>query len=157
VKKIITIFSFLIIIITLLIGINVLRQGPNANQAKTKMNSIDLESWIGNYSFSECAPPNQNMFYSISVYKENSNYYAKIEIDGFQTLQRLQAIVEGDKNRIKLLFYKYLPDNTFEPYSKGDVLLSFKKNNSKLYTAWRKIEPLLLKNKTENVYFEKDK
>ena len=84
--------------------------------------SPKLESWIGDYTFSEFAPPNQNMFYRISIYKENGNYFAKITIDGFQTIERLQAKVSGDDNSIKIFFSKYLPNNRFESYVEGDIL-----------------------------------
>jgi hypothetical protein len=127
----------------------------NSEGNKTITVSPTLESWIGDYTFSEFAPPDQNMFYTISLYKENSDYYAKISIDGFQTIERLQAKVSGDENSIILLFYKYLPDNQFEPYTEGDTLLSFEKRNSDLYTSWGKIQPMLESNiKSGEEYFK---
>jgi hypothetical protein len=114
-----------------------------------------LETWVGNYSFSEFVPPDQNMIYGISIYKEQGNYYADISIDGFQTIERLRAKVEGDKNSIKLRFDKYLPDNRFEPYEVGDILLSFEKKGPDLNTLWGKIEPIDKSNKKSgNAYFE---
>ncbi|MFW6016143.1 MAG: DUF5991 domain-containing protein [bacterium] len=117
-----------------------------------------LESWVGEYEFSEFAPPDQNKFYEISLYKENSNYYADISIDGFQTIIRLQTKVIGDENSINLVFEKYLPDNLFESYNKGDILLSFEKENSEIYTSWGEIKPMLESNeKSGQVYFEIEK
>ncbi|MDP4095090.1 MAG: DUF5991 domain-containing protein, partial [Bacillota bacterium] len=58
--------------------------------------SLSLESWVGDYMFSEHADPDENMFYSITVYKQDTVYYAQISIDGFQTLKRLQAKAYGD-------------------------------------------------------------
>lgn len=122
---------------------------------KAKETSPSLETWVGDYTFSESAPPDQNMFYEISIYKENDNYYAKINIDGFQTTERLLAKVSGDENSIKLTFYKYLPDNLFEPYSEGETLLRFEKRNSQLYTYWNKIVPMLESNtKSGEIYFK---
>lgn len=115
-----------------------------------------LETWVGEYSFSEYAPPNQNMFYSITIYYEDNNYFAKISIDGFQTLERLLAKVSGDTNSIKLEFLEYLPDNIFEPYKQGEVLLSLEKRNFKLITHWGGIQPLVLKNEKEGEYFKLD-
>lgn len=127
----------------------------NTEASKTIAASPTLESWIGDYTFSEFALPDQNMFYEISIYKDNDNYYAKISIDGFQTIQRLQARVSGDENSIKLLFYKYLPDNLWEPYQEGDILLSFEKRDSNLYTFWGKIQSILESNiKSGEVYFK---
>jgi hypothetical protein len=114
-----------------------------------------LESWIGVYTFSESAPPNISRLYSCSIYKENDNYYAKIYIIGFQTMQSLQAKVSGDENSIKLIFYDYLPDNRWASYTKGDILLSFEKRNAQLYTSWGKIHPILKSNtKSGEVYFK---
>lgn len=121
----------------------------------TRKDSAPLESWIGDYTFSEFSPPDQNMFYSITIYKEDSNYYADIIIFGFQTLSELRATVLGEENSIKLVFEKYLPDNMYEPYNKGDILLSFEKRNSLLYTTWGKLEPMLKSNvKLGEVYFK---
>jgi len=127
----------------------------NPGNNENILDSSTLESWIGDYTFSEFSPPDQNMFYSITIYKEDSNYKAKIIIFGFQTLTKLQAKVSGDENSIKLIFEKYLPDNVFELYKEGDILLSFEKKNSKLNTFWGKIQPMLESNsKTGKVYFK---
>ena len=124
---------------------------------QTKTTPPNLDSWVGNYTFSEFASPNQNMFYEISIYNEDNNYYAKISIDGFQTMSRLQTKVLGDVSTIKLLFYKYLPDNSLEPYNEGNTLLSFTKKNSDIYTSWGKIQPVLDSNtKPDEIYFKID-
>lgn len=97
--------------------------------------------------------PNQNMFYSIDIYREDGNCYAKIGIDGFQTLVRLLAKVSGDLYSIQLAFLKYLPDNVFEPYKTGDILLGFEKESSKLITNWGEIQPLIIENGKPGEYF----
>jgi len=76
-------------------------------------------------------------------------------IDGYQTLERNLARVIGDENSIRFEFLDYLPENMYEPYKKGDILLQFKKENSKIITIWGKIGPLLLENRKPGVYFEK--
>lgn len=115
-----------------------------------------LATWVGEYSFSEYAPPDQNMFYSITIYYEDNNYFAKISIDGFQRIKRLLAKVSGDTNSIKLEFLKYLPDNRFESYKQGEVLLSLEKRGSKLITHWGEIQPLVLENEKAGEYFKLD-
>ena len=127
----------------------------NSKNKETIKDTSALESWIGDYTFSEFAPPDQNMFYRFSIYKENDNYYAEISVDGFQTVERLHAKVIGDEKSIKLVFDKYLPDNVFEPYKQGDILFGFEKKNLKLYTFWEKIQPMLESNmKSGEVYFK---
>ncbi|MCP3772181.1 DUF5991 domain-containing protein [Paenibacillus sp. MZ04-78.2] len=124
-------------------------------EVKTAIASSPLESWVGEYEFSEYAPPNQNMFYQISIYKEGKSYYAKIDIDGFQTMERLQAQVEGDGKAIKIIFDKYLPDNLWEPYQPGDILLRLEKTDSALNTFWEKIQPMLKdQGESGKTYFE---
>lgn len=125
-------------------------------EAATTKAPLSLESWVGEYGFSEYAPPDQNMFYSISIYEEDKSYYATIHMDGFQTMTRLQAQVEGDGQAIKLIFDKYLPDNLWEPYRPGDVLLRLEKTDSALKTFWGKIQPMLKDDHGESgkTYFE---
>ncbi|HEY9062691.1 MAG TPA: DUF5991 domain-containing protein [Pseudobacteroides sp.] len=127
----------------------------NVTPIAQKSDVSSLETWVGGYSFSEFVPPDQNMIYGISIFKEEGNYYADISIDGFQTIERLRAKVDGNKNSIKLRFDKYLPDNRFEPYEVGDILLSFEKSGSDLDTFWGKIEAIDKNNKKSgSPYFE---
>ncbi|WP_010491769.1 DUF5991 domain-containing protein [Paenibacillus elgii] len=129
--------------------------GNKPEEVKTTIASSPLESWVGEYEFSEYAPPDQNRFYRISIYKEDKSYYATIDIDGFQTMGRLQAQVEGDGKAIKIIFDKYLPDNLWEPYSAGDVLLRLEKTDSALNTFWEKIQPMLKDDgESGKTYFE---
>ena len=114
-----------------------------------------MQLWVGNYTFSEFVPPDQNMFYGISIIKEDDGYYTEISIDGFQTVGRLKAKVEGDRNSINLIFNEYLPDNMSEPYKVGEVLLSFERKNSELITFWGKIRPIdQINTKSESVCFK---
>ncbi len=132
----------------------------NENNLTRQIQSVKvssaLETWIEKYSFSEYAPPNQNRGYFITIYSENNNFFAKINIDGFQTMDRLLTKVSGNANSIKLEFVKYLPDNMSESYNEGDILIRFEKRDSKLITNWGKIQPLLLKNNRVGEYFKID-
>jgi len=80
-----------------------------ALQKPKKAESSYLESWIGDYKFSESVPSlngvtNIALFYGISICKENESYFARINVDGYQTLKRLKAKIEGDENSIRLIF-----------------------------------------------------
>lgn len=117
---------------------------------------VNLSEWIGDYSFCEFYPPNITMKYNINIFKEDDNYYANINIDGFQTTKRIKAKVLSIQEGINFVFETYLPDSTGEDLNKGDVLLGFKKADSEIYTNWGKIEPILPENKTSGkVYFVK--
>jgi hypothetical protein len=115
-----------------------------------------LESWIGIYKFNEFAEPDQNMWYSINIFKENNAYYAKVQIDGFQSMDRIKALVEGDKSLVCIVFIEYLPENLMEIYSEGDLLLKLEKEDDVIYTEWEAIGPLIIKNEERGIYFVKE-
>ena len=120
------------------------------------LSNAGRDSWVGNYSFSEYALPNINMFYGIGVFKEQSNYFVNIYIDGFQTITRIKAKVVGDKDKIDLVFDSYLPDNRFETFHTGDILVSFKRADSAILTDWGVLQPILKENQAPGkVYFTK--
>jgi hypothetical protein len=129
----------------------------NSSQLTAENNttsSSSIFSWIGYYGFSESAKPNQLMLYYIKIFEEDEIVYADIYIDGFQTMSRIRATVVGDQDHIDLLFNNYLPDNVFEIHEKGDILISFEKKDSQLYTIWGQIQPLRADNIEPGLYFE---
>lgn len=124
----------------------------------TNFSNNGIDTWIGNYVFNEFAAPNIDMNYSISIYKENGDYYANIKIDGFQSMTRAKAKIKGNDNSIVLIFDEYLPDNKFKLFNKDDILLTFKKKNSDIVTYWGKLKPILTENKDSGkVYFKRTK
>lgn len=116
--------------------------------------SSPLATWLGEYSFAEYAPPDQNIFYSLTIYCEGDYFFGRFSIDGFQTMERLLAEVSGDADSIDLKFLRYLPDNVSEIYKEGDILLTLEKTGGKLITTWGKITPLLLDNREPGEYFQ---
>ena len=116
--------------------------------------SSDLKSWRGDYSFSEFYPPDIFMGYMIRIYEDSGDYYAEINIDGFQTMARLKTKVHGNGKSINLIFDSYLPDNMFELYKKGDLLLRLKRKGNGIITEWGKLIPVVNENKKSGkVYF----
>lgn len=141
------------------VTIMILFSGCSENkQVKPSSDNVYLDTWLGDYEFYEFAPPDENMYYMINLYKENGEYYAEINIDGFQTNRRIKATVQSKKESIDIVFDAYLPDNDYEDLNKGDILLNFKQENSEILTNWGKIQPLLLENEVSGkVYFTKVK
>lgn len=134
-------------------GIDTLNATNTHNTIDTS--SKNLSNWLGNYEFTEYAEPDVDMEYKINISKKDGKYLASIYIDGFQTVLRIQANIVGNSSSIKFIFEKYLPDNLFEVFSKGDTLLEFKQRNSSVYTYWGEIQPAVLKNqKTGKEYFK---
>ncbi|MFW6029859.1 MAG: DUF5991 domain-containing protein [Halanaerobiales bacterium] len=124
----------------------------------TSQNNNMLDAWIGNYEFYEYFPPNINMEYNINIYHDNKEYFANIYVNGFQTNKKIKAQVKGDKERIDLIFKTYLPKSTGESIDEGEILLTFKKENSDIYTYWQEIQPILPENSDSGkLYFTKVK
>ena len=130
----------------------------NRNAKNTSDNEVTANSdeWIGSYSFYEFLPPNINMGYGLTVYKENEEYYANVTIDGFQTMTRLRAKIQTDSNKANFIFDEYLPENMFELYKKGDVLLTLERKGIDILTTWGKISPVDENNEPNGkIYFTK--
>lgn len=115
----------------------------------------DLDSWIGTYRFYEYGGNYINMNYRIFIFKENQQYFADIFIDGHMTMVRDRAEVTGNAESIKLTFIKKYPDGDDQRYQIGDLLISFRYQDSTLYTDWGEFESMLLENNDSGVYFEK--
>jgi hypothetical protein len=123
----------------------------------TKVESLNnLDQWIGEYIFTESSPPEKVLSYGLNIYKENEVYYGEIYIDGFQTMTRIRTIISGDENSIDLIFEEYLPDNSYEPYNKGDLMLTLKMDSDKILTSWGEIKPMRDENLNSGIYFEKE-
>jgi hypothetical protein len=136
--------------------------GCKNNLDRGSINDDDLNSWIGKYEFGEVSDihsdirPNPSWVYTISIYKEKSDYYANIDVDGFQTIVRLKSRVKGAKDLISLVFETYLPDNISESYKINDVLLRLEKVDSEIITYWSKLKPNLSEDEEAGkVYFKK--
>ncbi len=136
--------------------------GCKNNLEQGSINDGDLNTWIGKYEFEEVSDihsdirPNPSWVYTISIYKENSDYYANIDVDGFQTIVRLKSRVKGDKDLISLVFETYLPDSISESYKVNDVLLRLERADSEIITYWSKLKPNLSENEeTGKIYFKK--
>ncbi|MDL2302535.1 DUF5991 domain-containing protein, partial [Lachnospiraceae bacterium OttesenSCG-928-D06] len=124
---------------------------------KLPNNKDEINFEMGNYTFDEYLPPNQYMAYSIILYEENG-LYAKIQIDGFHTLKRLNTKVWIHGNEMMFIFLDNYTDedgNATIPdiYSEGDILLKLKQENDVITTEWIELQPMMDENKKEGQYF----
>lgn len=117
-----------------------------------------LDSWLGDYIFTEYTNSEETNFYEVFIYKENDNYSAKIKTvdEGAGVYRYVQAKIKGDTNHIDIIFSDYLPDETNSdmPYVSGDRLLGFTKTESSIKTQWGKIVPSNEVNKVDGIYFK---
>ena len=137
------------------------------NEGETELNTNYCNNIVGNYSFEEVIPnggdangiTSVTYDYKLSIVNEQNNCNATLEINGFQTFNRIQLNVQYNSGQYDFLFDTYADgDVTYSgnagTYNKGDILFSFYKNNE-LYTHWGKYLPHVEKNKTDGIYFKK--
>lgn len=94
-----------------------------------------LESWTGTYSYYQYYPPNINISVKMNVYSCGGGYFAYLQADGFQTLERLTARIEGDREQIDVCVYDIDPAlNSY--FQEGSLLFSLKKSSGELLTRW---------------------
>jgi hypothetical protein len=112
-----------------------------------------LNKWVGKYSFEESAKNvtgdgAQTWNYVIDVKaKEDKSLIAEIQVDGFQTMTRLEAEVKPSDKSADFVFSKYMPENMFEIYKKGDKLFTLQLNDKgDIVTNWDKMKPNVLDN-----------
>lgn len=106
----------------------------------------EFDSWVGNYKYYEFVEPNINLSMQIEIYKENGNYFARIEINGFQIYEDMVAQITGNENKICL---KYVHNNLSDSIIKrteGETLLCLRTEGGVLLTDWDTIKPYIIEN-----------
>ena len=116
----------------------------------------ELEPWVGQYTFAEILQEAYVWDHNITIYKDDTEYYAEISVDGRQTQIRLLSKVVDDSTAIRFLFDKHLPGNQFDRFTPGDFLLGFAMRGSTLLTEWGKLTPNIPQYENTGVYFEKN-
>ncbi len=119
----------------------------------TTTDNLGKKWWIGQYAFEESArnvtgSGAQTWNYVVDVKEFDANtLIATIQVDGYQTMQRLEAKVNATAYDIEFIFDRYGKDNMFEPYKKGDRLFGMMRNTQGLImTVWDKLKPNVLEN-----------
>lgn len=122
-------------------------------QTTTTPDNIGKKWWIGQYAFEESADNvtgsgAQTWIYVVDVKELDANtLIATIQVDGFQTMQRLEAKVNATAFDIEFIFDKYGKENMFETYKKGDRLFGMMRNTEGvIMTLWDKLKPNVLEN-----------
>jgi Family of unknown function (DUF5991) len=132
-------------------------------EQKVKEQKEVNKRWIGQYSFDESAPgvtgeSSQSWGYVINISQLNDTLLlAELQVDGYQTMTRLEAEVKATPKSAELYFMKYGKENIFEQYRKGEKLLSLElSDKNEILTNWEKMKPNLPANqKSGRVMFKK--
>lgn len=136
---------------------------PEGNTGSSKDQASVVKLWAGQYSFEESAKNvtgegAQSWSYVIDVKAvDDKTLVANIQVDGFQTMTRLEAEVKATEKSAEFYFNKYGSENVFELYKKGDLLFTMLKNDkNEILTSWEKMKPNVLDNqKSGKVMFKK--
>ena len=107
---------------------------------------VDLDSWVGSYYYIETFPHFEDsdfhyfISYDINIYEDDGNYYGEIINDGWQTQVRMLTQIKGTDDAIDIIYIETSPGDSqygkYERFDKGDILLSFKRENEKIITTW---------------------
>ena len=124
---------------------------PNSQSNTSK--DIGKKWWLGRYTFEESAKNvsgegSQSWSYILDVKPlDDENMIASLQVDGFQTMTRLEAKVNATAMDIEFVFDKYGKDNMFEKYKKGDRLFAMMRNTDNVVmTNWDKLMPNVVTN-----------
>jgi len=124
---------------------------PNSQSNTSK--DIGKKWWLGRYTFEESAKNvsgegSQSWSYILDVKPlDDENMIASLQVDGFQTMTRLEAKVNATAMDIEFVFDKYGKDNMFEKYKKGDRLFVMMRNTDNVVmTNWDKLMPNVVTN-----------
>lgn len=118
-------------------------------------------SWIGSYEFDEDGGKTAGgtaifVSHRIDINETDDGLIAMITSNGYQTSKDLVGKAKAEGNKLLIYFEYYGENNTFEEYTKGDLLLTFEKKKDEILTTWGKFLPIVKKNeKSGKVYFKK--
>jgi hypothetical protein len=120
--------------------------GQSPTSALNEISSIqeDLDDWIGEYEYLD---DEYLLGATLSIYKEDEAYRAKIHLSGRMIGLNAYALVEGDEKEIAVIFEQHVYENIGSTYGvePGDVLFWLRRfsNTGNIFTIWRTIGPRL--------------
>lgn len=135
--------------------------------AKLIKNRKGLDTWLGEYTYSEEFEHNNGesgywVGYDIIIYKVDSKYYAELRGDGWFLQTKSLAYINGDKSSINIFFKETLPGDSLygivERYEEDTLMVTLTQQDGQLYSEWyalRQEHPVLCedKGKIEGIYF----
>lgn len=121
--------------------------------------------WVGNYDFTENGGRTAGgtgivITHEIEVIDGGDGLIAAVKSNGYQTSVDLNCIAKADGQKLLIYFESYGEDNIFEPYKKGDLLLTLERKTIKgkeiILTYWGAFGPSIEKNnRSGKEYFKR--
>jgi hypothetical protein len=124
------------------------------------------KEWLGAYEFDEDGGRTAGgtaitISHRIEIVESADGLLAMVRSNGYQTSKDLVCLAKPQGGgKLLLYFESYGEDNVFEPYAKGDLLLTLERKTAggktEILTHWNKFTPIVPKNeKSGKVYFQK--
>ncbi len=113
------------------------------------------KEWLGSFVFDEDGGKNAGgtaifVSHQIDIVESDDGLLATIQSNGYQTSKDLICTTKIEGSRLFVYFDSYGENNVFEPYEKGDLLLTLErktvKNKTEILTFWGKFTPVVPKN-----------
>jgi hypothetical protein len=110
----------------------------------TEIQTADLGSWLSEYEYLWSGGYTASgvailRMHELHIYQENGRYYATLSVNGWQTGYSLKTIVEGDSEKVSIIYDSKLSGSTAmyvkNPFDEGDVLFSLKKTDAGIEVA----------------------
>ncbi|MEK7562308.1 MAG: DUF5991 domain-containing protein [Patescibacteria group bacterium] len=131
--------------------------------AKPETNSQNAFNWEGYYQLEQFAPPDEVWEYSLFISSNGGKWKLRLDVDGYQTMVRINATANNIGNSLDVVFDSYNTDSEDidfmvpKLWKKGDVLFTLTPVQSGIAVEWKKMESNLLKPKPQENIFKKVK
>jgi hypothetical protein len=117
--------------------------------------------WTGRWEYSECwqslNPGQTNCnIYIMKIKPGRRNLIVNINIDGYQSLERIQGIGKVVGNSLNIYFSKQRKGHLSPLYKSRCLLLELRKTEQGILTIWKEITPTLDEHLQPGVYFVQD-
>jgi len=156
---IIGVITFLIIVIGG--GIFVYKYYTGQKLNKQQNYNVSDFIWEGSYNFTEISPATpptgvaQTWSYNLSISSADGKWHVVLNVDGFQTLLRINATANNVGNSLDVVFDSYASSDSMQRgFKKGDVLFTLTPVQKGLAIEWKKMQPNLPKSLNDS-FFEK--
>lgn len=126
------------------------------------------KEWLGGYVYDEDGGKTAGgsavfISHQIDVVESDDGMIATIQSTGYQTSRDLVCTTKVEGTKLLIYFDSYGENNIFEPYEKGDLLLTLErktlKGKTEILTHWGKFQPVVPKKEkpARTIYFIKNK
>lgn len=119
--------------------------------------------WYGTYKLSETASISNGLNqrwqfweYRLQISSSNgaSRWIVTLNIDGFQTLLRINATANVRGNALDVVFDSYGSGSMVRNFNKGDVLFTLTPIENGLAVEWKKMQSNVLNNTNSSIFYK---